>query len=245
MSFKDAYRDIVDENSLVFSLKDKESNIQGQYAASYYEVEEIKESYPDYIIDVGVTYYANFEKFFPDVNNLAISKSGNYAVVPGFSARHINDFTWLEEAPNEMYPMKIDYLEEDEIVLGMNYECIRELCFELQIERSVKSLSDYLKNNELYLYFDFANDDWTYSDQQIVRLLAFTLENELKIYHCDHLWNEYIFEDRMRFPSSDALSIKDNVPWMMKKIYYLKTNENRDSCLNLLYKDKTTDNISH
>ena len=115
-NIKDAYRDIVDENSLVFSLKDKESNIQGQYAASYYEVEEIKESYPDYIIDVGVTYYANFEKFFPDVNNLAISKSGNYAVVPGFSARHINDFTWLEEAPNEMYPMKIDYLEEDEII---------------------------------------------------------------------------------------------------------------------------------
>ena len=88
-NIKDAYRDIVDENSLVFSLKDKESNIQGQYAASYYEVEEIKETYPDYIIDVGVTYYANFEKFFPDVNNLAISKSGNYAVVPGFSARQI------------------------------------------------------------------------------------------------------------------------------------------------------------
>ena len=240
-NIKDAYRDIVDENSLVFSLKDKESNIQGQYAASYYEVEEIKESYPDYIIDVGVTYYANFEKFFPDINALAFTRGSSYHTVPGFSARHINDFSWLEEAPNEMYPMRIDYLEEDEIVLGMNYECIRELCFELQIERSVRSLSDYLKNNELYLYFDFANDDWAYSDQQIVRLLAFTLENELKIYHSDHLWNEYIFEDRMRFPSSDALSIKDNVPWMMKKIYYLKTNENRDSCLNLLYKDKNMD----
>ena len=240
-NIKDAYRDIVDENSLVFSLKDKESNIQGQYAASYYEVEEIKESYPDYIIDVGVTYYANFEKFFPDVNNLAIFKNGSYATVPGFSARHINDFSWLEEAPNEMYPVRLDYLEEDEIVLGMNYECIRELCFELQIERSVKSLSDYLKSHELYLYFDFANDDWTYSDQQLVRLLGFTLENELKIYHSDHLWNEYMFETRMRFPSSDALSFKDSVPWMMKKIYYLKTNENRDNCLNLLYKDKNMD----
>ena len=140
-----------------------------------------------------------------------------------------------------MYPMRLDYLEEDEIVLGMNYECIRELCFELQIERSVKSLSDYLKSHELYLYFDFANDDWTYSDQQLVRLLGFTLENELKIYHSDHLWNEYMFETRMRFPSSDALSFKDSVPWMMKKIYYLKTNENRDNCLNLLYKDKNMD----
>ena len=47
-----------------------------------------------------------------------------------------------------------------------------------------------------------------------------------------------MFEERMRFPTSDALSIKDNLPWVMKKIYYLKTNENRDVCLNLLYKDK-------
>jgi len=50
-----------------------------------------------------------------------------------------------------------------------------------------------------------------------------------------------MFEERMRFPTSDALSIKDNLPWVMKKIYYLKTNENRDTCLNLLYKDKEMD----
>ncbi len=240
-NIKDAYRDIVDENSLVFSLKDKESNIQGQYAASYYEVVEIKESYPDYIIDVGVCYYSNFEKFFPDLNNLVISRGTRYSPIPGFSARHINDFSWLEDAPPQMYPNTIEHLEEDEIVLGLNYECIREICFELQIERSISSLSEYLKNNELYLYFDFANDDWAYTDQQLVRLMGFTLENELKIYHSNHLWNEYMFEERMRFPSSDALSIRDEVPWMMKKIYYIKTNENRDKCLNLLYGDKNMD----
>ena len=240
-NIKDAYRDIVDENSLVFSLKDKESSIQGQYATSYYEVEEIKETYPDYIIDVGVTYYANFEKFFPDVNSLCFDHGSHYTVVPGFSARHINDFNWLEEAKGEMYPVKLDYLEDDEIVLGMNMDCLREICFELQIERTVKSLSEYLKSNELYLYFDFANNDWTYSDQQIVRLMGFTLDNELKIYHSNHLWNEYMFEERMRFPSSDALSVRDNVPWMMKKIYYLKANENRDELLNLLYKEKEMD----
>ena len=240
-NIKDAYRDIVDENSLVLSLKDKENSIQGQYATSYYDAEEIKAKYPNYIKDVGVTYYANFEKFFPDNNVLAIDRSGHYSFLSGFSARHINDFTWLEEAPNDMYPTRLDYLEEDEIVLGLNYESIRELCFELQIERTVKSLSDYLKNHELYLYFDLVNDEWSYSDQQIVRLMGFTLENELKIYHSDHLWNEYMFEERMRFPTSDALSIKDNLPWVMKKIYYLKANENRDTCLNLLYKDKDMD----
>ena len=33
---------------------------------------DIKEKYNDYIDDVGVTYYANFESFFPKANDLVI-----------------------------------------------------------------------------------------------------------------------------------------------------------------------------
>ena len=125
--------------------------------------------------------------------------------------------------------------------MGFDYNELIYFCYELQIERSVNSLSNYLKHNDLYLYFDLANNDWTYSDQQLVRLVGFTLESDLKIYHSNHLWNEYMFETRMRFPSSDALSIADNNPWTMKKIYYLKTNEKRDEFLNLYYDDKLSD----
>ena len=240
-NIKDAYKEIVDESSMMVSLK-KDNNIKNeQFAASYYEVESIKEKYPQYIDDVGVCYYANFEKYFPDINNLVISKDYHYRVLPGFSARHINEFVWLEDLKETVYPEKIDYLEDDEIVLGFDYNELIDFCFELQIERSVNSLSNYLKYNELYLYFDFANNDWTYSDQQLVRLVGFTLESDLKIYHSNHLWNEYMFETRMRFPVSDALSIADNNPWTMKKIYYLKTNEKRDLFLNLYYDDKLAD----
>ncbi|MBQ6730301.1 MAG: ATP-binding cassette domain-containing protein [Bacilli bacterium] len=240
-NIKDAYKEIVDENSMMVSLK-KDNNIKNeQYAASYYEVESIKEKYPQYIDDVGVCYLANFEKFFPDLNNLAISKDYHYRVLPGFSARHINEYVWLDDLKETIYPEKIDALEDDEIVLGFDFNELIDLCFELQIERSVSSLSNYLKHNELYLYFDLANNDWTYSDQQLLRLVGFTLENDLKIYHSNHLWNEYMFETRMRFPSSDALSISENNPWTMKKIYYLKTNEKRDEFLNLYYCDKLSD----
>ena len=240
-NIKDAYKEIVDESSMMVSLK-KDNNIKNeQYAASFYEVESIKEKYHQYIDDVGVCYYANFEKYFPDINNLVISKDYHYRVLPGFSARHINEFVWLEDLKETVYPEKIDYLEDDEIVLGFDYNELIDFCFELQIERSVNSLSNYLKYNELYLYFDFANNDWTYSDQQLVRLVGFTLESDLKIYHSNHLWNEYMFETRMRFPVSDALSIADNNPWTMKKIYYLKTNEKRDLFLNLYYDDKLAD----
>ena len=240
-NIKEAYKDIVDENSIMFSLTNKESNIKGQYAASYYEVADIKNHYSDYIDDIGVTYYANFERFFPDSNSLAIVQQYRYSPISGFSARHINDFTWLEDIETTIYPEKIEELEDDEIILGLNYNALMDICFELQIERTVSSLSDYIKRNDLQLYFKLANYDWQYTDEQLMRLVGFTLETDLKIYHSNHFWNEYMFEERMSFPSSDAISTNDEVPWMLKKIYYLKTGPERDKCLNLLYQDKEMD----
>ena len=241
-NIKQAYKEIVDENSLMFSLKDKETSIKGQYAASYYEVSEIKENYDDYIEDVGVTYYVNFEKFFPDRNDLVIVNPFRYSLASSFSARHINDFTWLEDIETKIYPESIEVLEDDEIVLGLTIQALRDICYELQIEQTVSSLSNYLSRNEINLYFNFANYDWEYTDEQLLRFVGFTLETDLKIYHSNHLWNEYMFEERMSFPSTDAITTKDSVPWMLKKIYYLKM-KNRDDCLNLLYQDKHMDSF--
>ena len=72
-------------------------------------------------------------------------------------------------------------------------------------------------------------------------MVGFTLENDLCIYHSNHLWNEYIFEERMRFPTSDAISQQDREPWVLKKVYYLKTRENRDELINLLLEDRSVD----
>ena len=240
-NIKEAYRDIVDEDSLIFSLKEENTSIKGQFASSYYEVEEIKEKYSDYIEDIGVTYVANFESFFPEHNDLVIVNDYRYCPISGFSARHINDFTWLNDIETIIYPERIEELEDDEVVLGLNVEALIDICYELQIERSVNSLSEYLRRYDLYIYFNFENSSWEYSDQQILRMVGFTLESDLRIYHSNHLWNEYMFEERMAFPSNDALSIRDSVPWMLKKIYYLNMTEKRDECLNLLYQDKEMD----
>ena len=239
-NIKQAYREVVDENSIIVSLKDKNS-IQGQYAANYYEVNDIKETYPKYIDDVGATYYCNFEKFFNDRNELAFVKGYRRSVIPGFSARHINEFEWLEDINTKVYPKDIQQLENDEIIISLDYVTLRDLCFELQIDRNINSLSNYLLSNTLDVYFDLVNFDWNYDDQQLLTIKGFTLENSLKIYHSNHLWNEYMFEEMMRFPVNDALSIKDNEPWVMKKIYYLKAHENRDKLLNLLLNEKEMD----
>ena len=240
-NIKQAYREIVDENSIIVSLKDKNSSIQGQYAASFYEVNDIKESYPEYIKDIGTTYYCNFEKFFCDRNELAFVKGYRRSVISGFSARHINEFEWLDDVHTKIYPKDIQKLEDDEIIIALDYVTLRDLCFELQIDRNINSLSNYLLGNTLDVYFDLANYDWNYTDEQLLTIKGFTLENSLKIYHSNHLWNEHMFEDMMRFPTNDALSLRDNEPWVMKKIYYLKADENRDKMLNLFLNDKEMD----
>ena len=241
-NIKEAYKEVVNDNSLVVSLKNQDSTIQGQYAASAYEVNDIKETYPEYIKDIGVTYYCNFEEFFPDENALIVDREYHHNAIPGYSARHINEFEWIEDIKTTVYPSPIEELLDDEIIISLNYSTLRDLCFELQIERTVTSLSNYLLEHELKVYFDLRNDDWAYSDEQLLRVVAFTLENDLKIYHSNHLWNEYMLEERMRFPTNDVLTLKDKEPWIMKKIYYLKTNEKRDELLNLLMEEKEYDN---
>ena len=241
-NIKDAYKEIVDDNSIILSLKDKEDVMLGQYASSYYQVQEIKEKYPEYIEDIGINYYVNFEKFFPDINSLAIVRPNKYSVLPNFSARHINDFVWLEDCKTTIYPQEIKELQDDEIIIGLNYASLVDLCFELQIERNIKTLTNYLKNNDLFLYFDLENDAWQYSDQQLLKVVGFTFENDVKIYHSNHFWNEYMFEERMRFPISDSMNLTSAEPWVMRKIYYLKSNKNRDELLNLLLNDRNADN---
>ena len=240
-NIKKAYREVVDENAIIVSLKDKNGSIKGQYAANYYEVKDIKETYQEYISDIGVTYYCNFEKFFKDTNALVIVKDYRYSVIPGFSARHINEFEWIEDIKTTVYPKPLQKLEDDEVILGLDYATLRDVCFELQIERTVNSFSEYISNHDFKVYFDFRNDDWEYADEQLLTVRGFTLEKDIKIYHSNHLWNQYMFEERMRFPTNDMLSVKDDEPWVMKKIFYLKSNEKRDELLNLLLDDKEMD----
>ena len=240
-NIKKAYQEIVDDNSIIVSLKDKNSSVQGRYAANFYEVSDIKETYPEYIDDIGVTYYCNFENYFKDRNALAMIRGYTYCEIPGFSARHINEFEWIEDIETTVYPNPISELDDDEIILALNINGLRDICFELQIERTVTSLSNYILDHDLQVFFDFRNDDWEYSDQQLLTVRGFTLENNLKIYHSNHLWNEYMFEERMRFPTNDAITTKDNEPWIMKKMFYLKAKENKDILLNLLLEDKEMD----
>lgn len=227
-NIKNAYTSLIDESKIMISLKSDES-IYGLYAASYYEALELKNKYPKYIYDVGINYLADFESYFPDANCIALGETSYYTPIDGLSARHINDFKWLDiEGPGTIYPERITSLEDDEVVLGLTINMINDICYNLRIERTVSSLDKYLSKNKLTIYFDLANDSWTYSDQQIVTVKGFSLEKNPCIYHTNHLWNEYMYETRMRFPTTDNIDSNPKTPWVMKRINYLQLNVDND-----------------
>ncbi len=239
-NIKKAYSSIIDNSKVVVSV-DESSSIYGKYAGSYYEAKSLQEEFPDYVLDVGTVYDVDFEYFFKDNNSFYINSSTYNTLLEGFNARHINEFKWLDYENINIYPETVSKTEDDEIVVGLTIDMIHDICLSLKIERTVGGLSDYLKENSLYLCFAFENTDWQYSDEQIVRLKGFTLEKEPCLYHSNHMWNEYMFETRMRFPSSDALSSQYIYPWTMKKIYYFHTFGNTDDFLESVKESSNSD----
>ena len=243
-NIKNAYSQIIDDNKITISQKNNDPGIYGKYAASYYEVMDIYEHNQDKILDIGTVYQNDFESFFPHSNSLYLFDTAYRVPINGISARQINEFRWLDvERPINIYPEEIKDLKNDEVVLSLTIDMINTICYQLQIERTVTSLSRYLQTHELKIYFDFRNDYWQYSDEQLLQVVGFTLEKQPGFYHTNHLWNEYMFEERMRFPTSDNISINHEVPWMLNKIYYLQVKEDMNSFLSHIREQERMDSF--
>ncbi len=230
-NIKTAYSSMIDDSKIVMSSKEKVI-YPLKSSGGFYEAMNIAKEFPEYVMDVGVNYVTDFESFFKSKNEFAIASTVYRQPIEGFSARHINEFKWLDfYNPINVYPHQFSTLKDDEIIFGMNMPMILDMCLSLRIQRSVESLSDYLDKNQLLIYLDVGNSNWQYYDQQVFTLKGFTLEPTASIYHTNHLWNEYIFETRMRLPSNDILSKVDYYPWVLKKIYYFHTFGNTDDFL--------------
>ena len=230
-NIKNAYSSMIDDSKIIMFNNDHPS-YQIKSGGSYVEAIEIAKKFPQYVNDVGVTYLVDFEKFFKTSNEFAIASTTYRQILEGFSTRNINEFKWLDlENPSEIYPHKFENLDDDEVIFGLNMPMIQDICLKLRIERSVESLSNYLAHHDLLIYLDTANEEWSYHDQQLFNLRGFVLEPDLCIYHTNHLWNEYIFEERMRIPSNDNLTEIDYYPWVMKKMCYFYAYNSTDDFL--------------
>ena len=193
-------------------------------SASKEEVEDIAKKYPQYVEGFGASYLSPFESYFPNANHLYLSSYGKAIDLPSMSVRSINDFLWLEDFKEQkFYPSLPSVLEPDQIVLSLPYSSMVKVCEGLQILRDYETLGRSIANQPLDLFLEVANDDWGYADTQYFKVVSVTEGNTSSILHYDHKWNEYVFEEKMRFPSDNEEN--HTKPWILNKAFFLQLNE--------------------
>lgn len=231
-NIKKAYSSLIDEKQIMVTNELKD-NITIVESVNEEDVYELKEEYDDVINDVGFIYYADFNNIFKDSNDFYAYSNGTKINIPSYSAKHINEFKWLEKCEQEIFPETVDFLNDDEIILSLPLGTISSICYQLHILRNVESLADYILNNDLYLILNVSTKEWEYFDAQIFKIKGFTLDYEPTIYHSNHKWNKVVFEDNMRLPTNLNLSVANYYPWTLKKILYFDINiDKRDEFLN-------------
>lgn len=224
-NIKSAYSSLIDENKIVASIRQKDQSVIRE-AASFEEIKSLSKIMDN--DEMGICYINDFEQMFKDGDSFSIEIGSYWTNVDGFSSRSINEFKILNRENVNVYPSYFEYLNNDEIVLGINYPIIERICFCLKIPRTIESLTNYLKENSFDISFDFKNDDWRYWDKIILKVKGFILQSKLEIYHTNNLWNEFIFENTLRFPFTYEIDAKDKSPWTFRKSYYFYAKEMDD-----------------
>ena len=229
---EEAFKAILNGNYVIISSKNEnENSFTTTYSTPFNSVYNIYNKY-QYLLDgIGVNYLVNFEDFFKDTNEFFVDSGRKRIPLNSLSARNINDFKWIDDTEGKIYfPFDYEILDDDQIILGLSYEDMVNLCFNLQIQRDYTSLGHYIYEKGLQLTLEVRNDYWQYDDEQLYSVVAVCESSTTCIYHTNLLWNEVVFEENMRLPSDD-----DEVhefPWEIYKIYYLKTKEEPSIFLN-------------
>ncbi len=236
-----SFDSLMGNESLVLKRKDDDVELKEFYGASKSEVDEISKKYKEDIEYVGVNYLVDFENFFIDENELYNVTKTPISKMEGFNIRHFNEFIFV----NNIEDLEIGLnqsLKDDEIILGMNYPSMKALCSSLFIEKTYEILNEFLKTNKVLVSLYLKNESRNYSDEQVFVLKGVTKSVRPEVYHTNPLFNEILFENNMRFPSSLEINKTFELPRIMKKVYYISLKDHQSIFLDKIFLDKDYDN---
>ena len=222
-----SYSSIIDTNKVVMRQKERNQSAIRISALEYDEVKYLQSKYKESISHLGVYYWNNFDAMF-SYYDLALSNDNVNKTLPEYTIRHFNEYEFLSNCKSTIYPTQITEIEEDEVVLGLTYPLLNEICYQLYIQRTVNSFSTYLRSNDLYVTVSLENYSWGYSNEFSLKIKGFTMTNRNCFYHSDDRWNEYLFEQRCNLSVSNLINTTSKNPWDLKKSYFFEFRKNRD-----------------
>ncbi len=223
-----SYSSIIDSDKIVVSNKTPNTSKDIITSASFNEVKEIMTQ--EKIENYGV-YYWNVGDIFQSNNYICLDTFGSKRPFGNINCNHINEFALLETNKNEIYPKKSEVLADNEVILSIPMLTVDEICYQLQIPRTIDSLANYIDHHEVNMTFCLSNDSWGYSVDIPLSLKGFILSSKTLIYHSNRLWNQIMFETNCQLPVTSYINVNTSHLWDLKKSYYIELNDKRDDFL--------------
>lgn len=225
-----AFEGILGERAITMSLKNETGAALGSvFSASKDSVSSLLSARMNQE-SLCASYLSSFEQIFKDQNAISFKFGARRYEVSSLSARSVNDFYLLSDfSSRPIFPSAVSTLEVDEVVLGLPKSEMASLSRFLQVEPSFERVASKVTLSGISLTLTVENDDWGYFDEQsfFVRgLMEFEVPT---LFHIDPLWNERIFEERMRLPSSDGSSFP--TPWTLHKAYGIRGIKDEEAFL--------------
>ncbi len=243
-SLMNSFGSIIDSKTVILNKKPCKNAILDYFSASREDVNALSRVYSDDIDYYGCNYLVDFENNFCDSNDLFLNVRGYLKKFSGFNVRMFNEFIYEESFDEiETYPKIEEELNNDEIVLSISFEQMKELCLQFQILRNFDALGEYLKNNDVYLTLQLKNKARNYADEQLFKLKGVIFDRLNRVYHTNNLFNEVVFEENMRMPISYSPLRKEVYPRVMKKVFYIHTRTFQTEFLNKIIYDNNRNNL--
>jgi len=243
-SLMSSFGSIIDSKTVILNKKPCKNAILDYFSASREDVNALTRVYSEDIDYYGCNYLVDFENNFYDGNDLYLNVRGYLKKFSGFNVRMFNEFIYVDSFDEiETFPKIEEQLKNDEIVLSISFEQMKELCLQFQILRNFDTLGEYLKNNDVYLTLQLKNKSWNYADEQLFKLKGVIFDRLNRVYHTNNLFNEILFEENMRMPISYSPLRMEVYPWIMKKVFYIHTRSFQADFLNKIIYDNKRNNL--
>lgn len=196
-----AFASLVPKHTIVMEEQSEDgSGISNIYAASPEDADFLVDEYPDLIEDYGTTLAMDYGSWFVDDDYVSYQAGSETVVLPGFGVEQINDYLWYHPGVGAtVFPRPSVNMKTDEVVLGLPYPTMFNLCLSLHIVRSYQSLGDYLASHGLSIVLHASHIEWGFQDEELFTVVGVCQNAKPVFFHTDHRWNHKVIIDQMFF----------------------------------------------
>lgn len=222
-----SFKSVINPNQIIVTRKNDNPNTYNSFLACDADnVNSIMKQYKEEILDIGVEYCTDISTIFVDNDYLFFTFNNQKYNFTNYHSNLFMNYIWKDELFNTtFYPNIVGELNENELILGVTYEDMINMCLIFHIEKTYEALGEFIKAYEIEVTLDLSNESWEYYKLTKFKLCSVYPSVIPSICHTNHRFNEFLFEKELQMQTTDDFINEPYYPWTLKKVYTIHTYE--------------------